>query len=339
MSASWKVLDAVTAGELQDERREFALDVLEGLSETPKRLSSRWFYDEVGSELFAKIMDVPQYYLTDCEREILDHEAAAITAPLVGQGAFNLVDLGAGDGRKTMLLLRHLQRSGADVTYVPIDISEQAMESVVSRVAAELPGLPVRGIVSEYTDGLRWLHAQPGRQPNLVLFLGSNIGNFNKAQARAFLRRLWTALADGDRVLIGFDLKKDIDLLLSAYNDPAGVTAAFNVNLLARINRQLGGDFDVERFRHFATYNVFSGAMESYLVSLAGQQVRIEAIGQTFDFEPWEPIHTEYSYKYLETDVTGLAGATGYEIEARFYDRRRWFVDALWRVQKEQAVA
>jgi L-histidine N-alpha-methyltransferase len=333
MTREWKVLDPAMAAQLRENDREFALDVLEGLSERPRRLSSRWFYDERGSELFARIMDVPQYYPTDCEREILEERAAEIIEPLVDQ-PFHLVDLGAGDGRKTVLLLEHLQQAGADVTYVPIDISEQAMADVVGRIGEALPDMSVSGIVSEYTDGLRWLQARDDRRPALVLFLGSNIGNFNKSQARAFLRRLWTALQDGDHVLIGFDLKKDIDLLLSAYNDPQGVTAAFNLNLLHRINRELGGNFDVSRFRHYGTYNVFSGAMESYLVSLVAQTVTIEAIGQTFEFQEWEPIHTEYSYKYLESDIISLAESTGFSIRARFHDRRRWFTDSLWRVDK-----
>ena len=331
--ATWEVLDPVTAGRLRDENREFAMDVLQGLSERPKRLSSRWFYDERGSELFADIMDVPQYYLTACEHEILERHAADITQSLVG-APFNLVDLGAGDGRKTMRLLQHLTSVGADVTYVPIDISEQAMADVAERVSKELPDLPVRGIVAEYTDGLRWLQARSSDKPSLVLFLGSNIGNFNKAQARAFLRRLWTALKDGDRVLAGFDLKKDIDLLLSAYNDPQGVTAAFNLNLLTRINAELGADFDISKWRHFGTYSVFSGAMESYLVSLEAQSVHIGALHSTFKFAPWEPIHTEYSYKYLDSDITGLASHGGFADEARFYDRNRWFCDALWRAKK-----
>ena len=329
----WQVLDPTSAAELRDERREFALDVLQGLSERPKRLSSRWFYDDEGSKLFARIMDVPQYYLTDCEREILETHAEAISSSF-GDQKFNLVDLGAGDGRKTMILLRSLVKRGIDVCYVPIDISEGAIEDVVTRVSEELPTVEIAGIVSEYTDGLRWLHARAERRPNLVLFLGSNLGNFNTSQARGFLRRLWTALADGDRVLIGFDLKKDIDLLLSAYNDPQGVTSAFNLNLLSRVNRELGGNFDISQFRHFGTYNVFSGAMESYLVSRTAQTVWIDAIGQHFEFDAWEPIHSEFSYKYLRSDIDALAGATGFEIEDAFSDRRSWFVDSLWRATK-----
>ena len=329
----YRVLSGMEAGELRDESHEFALAVLQGLSERPKRLSSQYFYDARGSELFARIMDVPQYYLSDCEREILDTHHEDITGAVCCE-PFDLVDLGAGDGRKTRLLLEPLLERGIDVRYVPIDISEPAIASLVDTLATELPQLKVQGLVSEYTDGLRWLHAQPDARRKLVLFLGSNIGNFGKPAARGVLRRLWSALVDGDRVLIGFDLKKDIDLLLGAYNDPQGVTSAFNLNLLSRINGELGGNFDVDRFRHFGTYSVSSGAMESYLVSLDEQEVFIDALNTGFHFQPWEPIHTEYSYKYLPRDITALANATGFVIEGSFQDRREWFTDSLWRVSK-----
>jgi dimethylhistidine N-methyltransferase len=330
---AYSVLDANTAASLRDESREFALDVLQGLSETPKRLSSRYFYDAEGSRLFARIMDVPQYYLSACEREILETHAAHIVGSMGGE-PFDLVDLGAGDGRKTQLVLDHVAAQGHEVRYVPIDISEPAVAGLVDRMKVALPAVPICGLVSEYTDGLRWLHSQPDARRHLVLFLGSNIGNFHKPQARAVLRRLWSALDSGDRVLIGFDLKKDIDLLLSAYNDPQGVTAEFNLNLLRRINRELGGNFPIDRFRHYGTYNVFSGAMESYLVCLERQDVHIEALETTFHFEPWEPIHTEYSFKYLHSDIEALARDTSFSIEASFEDRRGWFVSSLWRPHK-----
>ncbi len=167
-----------------------------------------------------------------------------------------------------------------------------------------------------------------------MLFLGSNIGNFDRPHARGFLRRMWNALNPGDYTLIGFDLRKDIEVLLAAYNDRQGVTARFNLNLLERINRELGGHFDTRAFRHFATYNVFTGAMESYLVSLVRQTVAIDALRVAFEFHPWEPIHTEYSYKYLDEEVSALAVDTQFEAEATFHDAHHWFCDALWRVDK-----
>ncbi|MEM9187639.1 MAG: L-histidine N(alpha)-methyltransferase [Myxococcota bacterium] len=331
--SDYRVLGPDALGQLQDRERDFADDVLVGLSGSPKRLSSRYFYDDEGSRLFAEIMDLDVYYPTDCEREVLTTHKNAI-AELLSDRPTNVVDLGAGDGVKTSIVLQHLLDRNVDVRYVPIDISEGAMRDLVGKVRGRMPELKIEGLVCEYDDGLRWLAAEEEQRQSLVMFLGSNIGNFNRGQARAFLRRLWGGLQHGDRVLIGFDLKKDIDVLLRAYNDPAGVTAKFNLNLLTRINRELGGNFDTEKFRHFGTYDVFSGAMESYLVSLERQTVYIEAIRLAFQFDPWEPVHTEYSYKYLRSDVHTLAKDCGYTIDAEYLDDKRWFVDSVWRVEK-----
>ena len=333
MTDSYRVLTEADLADLRSDERDFAYEVLVGLSERPKRLPSRFFYDDAGSDLFRQIMALPEYYLTAVETEILEEGASRLVSKLP-DGEIRVVDLGAGDGVKTAIILRALRAAGARFRYVPIDISEGAMRQLLSAMATSVDGVPIDGIVSEYTDGLHWLASTANEGHNLVLFLGSNIGNFDRPRARAFLRRLWTALGDGDRVLIGFDLKKDIDILLAAYNDPAGVTAAFNLNLLTRINRELGGDFSLDKFRHFGTYDVFSGAMKSYLVSRAAQQVRIDALATAFDFEPWEPVHTEYSYKYLRSDIRSLAASTGFEIELELSDSRDWFVDSLWRVSR-----
>lgn len=325
---AWHVLKSTTAESTQG---EFALEVLTGLTERPKRLNSRWFYDDEGSRLFQKIMSLPEYYPTDLETEIFEGKGSDIAAHFAGR-SLDVVDLGAGDGSKTFLLLEHLRAAGADVRYVPIDISEGAMASLYERVEAVLPGLPVQGVVGDYVSGLRWLSTQDERE-RLVLFLGSNIGNFDKPRARAFLRRIWTGLRTDDHLLIGFDLKKDIEILLAAYNDREGVTSAFNLNLLARINQELGGNFEIDKWRHYGTYNVFTGAMESYLVSLERQSVHIETLRTTFDFLAWEPIHTEYSYKYLMEDVDSLAEVCGFDIQARYTDQKDWFCDALFRVR------
>lgn len=334
VSAGYRVLGPQIVKDLHDPVRDFAYDVLVGLSERPKRIPSKYFYDDEGSRLFQRIMNLPEYYLTDCELEVLRRYADAMVSPLANSGPFNLVDLGAGDGKKTMVVLEHLRNIGADFTFVPIDISEGAMRELVTRLRAALPDVRVEGLVCEYADGVHYLGREHGDRRNLVLFLGSNVGNFTLVQARAFLRRLWSVLRHGDYAMIGFDLKKDIEILLAAYDDDEGTTAAFNLNLLRRMNRELGATFDVGAFRHYATYNVFSGAMESYLVSLEPQTVRIEALEQTFTFDAWEPIHTEYSYKYLRTDIDALARDTGFEVEAHFEDERGWFVDAMWRVVK-----
>lgn len=328
--SGYRILEPSASATAEARRRAFMTDVLIGLSKKPKSISSLYLYDAVGSDAFERICDLDEYYLTRCEFEILRRHAAALVTRL-GDRPLNLVDLGAGDGRKTAVLLEALVEQGLDVRYVPIDISEPAMQTVVEAMGQRFDGLAIEGLVSEYFEGVRWLSGQTDRT-NLVLFLGSNIGNFDKAHARAFLQQLWSALSPGDRVLVGFDLKKDIELLLAAYNDREGVTAEFNLNLLDRINQELGANFDRRGFRHFATYNVFSGAMESYLVSLERQRVFVGALRQSFEFAPWEPIHTEYSYKYLDDDVTDLAYFAGFEVEALYYDDKRWFCDALWTV-------
>ena len=331
---SYTVLGPSTLKDLHDPMRDFAYDVLVGLSESPKRLSSKYFYDDEGSRYFSRIMQLDEYYPTRCETDVLTQHADRIIAPLLGKGPFNLVDLGAGDGKKTMIVLEALRRAKADFTFVPIDISEGAMKHLVSRVREQMPDVKVEGLVCEYTEGVLYLGREHQDRSNLVLFLGSNIGNFNRAQARAFLRRLWSSLSENDYALVGFDLKKDIEVLLAAYNDREGVTAAFNLNLLERINRELGADFDLAKWRHFGTYNVFSGAMESYLVSLEPPVVRVESVEQSFAFDAWEPVHTEYSYKYLRSDVDELAGDTGFDVEERFEDGKGWFLDALLRVRR-----
>jgi len=314
------------------DKQTFSLDVLVGLSEQRKSIPSKYMYDTEGSRLFQDIMALPEYYLTDCERDTLQRNCGTI-ASLVGDQPFNLVEFGSGDGSKTRILLNHFLDRGLNFQYAPIDISESAQENLLGDLRTKLPDLTVTGLVSDYFTGTRWL-AQQTRRRNFVLFLGSSIGNFTHAEARFFLRNLWNCLNNGDYVLIGFDLKKDIELLLDAYNDPQGVTARFNLNVLNRINRQLGGDFDISRFRHFGTYDVFSGAMESYLVSLDSQEVYIREIGRSFTFRPFEPIHMEYSYKYLESDIETIARETGFTIKKHLHDAKGYFIDSVWEVVK-----
>ncbi|MGD9347011.1 MAG: L-histidine N(alpha)-methyltransferase [Candidatus Aminicenantes bacterium] len=336
MSATYQILSHKDLDEMESLDQAFASDVLVGLSQTPKKLASRYFYDEKGSRLFQKIMDLPEYYLTACELDILNSHTDEFSSLMEGE-SFNLVELGAGDGRKTSILLEHFLKKKFNFQYIPIDISEASMQALARLLNAKFPELSANGIVAEYFDGLKWLNYMNSRR-NMVLFLGSNLGNFDKAHARAFLHNLWNALNDGDFAVIGFDLKKDIDLMLKAYSDVEGITAEFNLNLLRRINRELGGDFDLTKFQFHSSYDVFTGAMESYLVSKEKQTVFIKELSQTFSFDAWEPIHTEYSYKYLESDITDLADETGFVIEKQLYDSKKYFVDSIWRVQKIDAV-
>jgi L-histidine N-alpha-methyltransferase len=332
MNATYQVLTHKDLDQVESLDQAFASDVLVGLSQMPKRLSSRYFYDKRGSHLFQKIMGLPEYYLTASEFEILKSQTDAFSS-LIERKSFNLVELGAGDGRKTSILLEHFLKKNLAFKYIPIDISEVSMQTLTNLLNKKFPELTSKGIVAEYFDGLKWLNYMTS-QMNMVLFLGSNIGNFDKAHSRAFLHNLWNALNNGDFAVIGFDLKKDIDLMLKAYNDAEGITAKFNLNLLRRINRELGGDFDLNKFQFHSSYDVFTGAMESYLVSKVKQTVFVKEISQSFSFEAWEPIHTEYSYKYLESDIQELATETGFVIEKQLYDSKKYFVDSIWRVQK-----
>lgn len=332
MSAVYKIIRESDYAKSFNQTNQFALDVLVGLSDPRKRIASRHMYDDLGSELFQKITVLPEYYVTGCEREVLSRNKEQI-AEYVSGGPFNLVELGAGFSDKTALLLEYFLETGLDFRFVPIDISELAMTQLVDECNKRFPKLDTFGIVSDYFNGLKWLNNR-FQTRNFVLFMGSSIGNFTAYEARVFLRNLWNTLNHGDFALIGFDLKKDIELLLDAYNDSQGVTAAFNLNVLTRINRELGGEFDIEKFRHFGTYDVFSGGMESYLVSLERQSVFIKAIGRSFGFAPWEPIHMEYSYKYLESDIDDLARETGFTRDENLYDSKRYFTDSIWRVLK-----
>ncbi|MCE9593602.1 MAG: L-histidine N(alpha)-methyltransferase [Planctomycetes bacterium] len=314
------------------ERAEFAREVLEGLSAKPKHLPCKWFYDARGSELIESIMDLDEYYLTRCEAEIFEEHAAELLRAL-GKKPFELVDLGAGDGRKTGILIRRFQDLGARFGFFSIDISESASAKLATELSRSFPALHGETLVADYATGLASL-AERSRERKLVLFLGSNIGNASFEGARAFLRELWLSLDDGDLVLVGADLKKDVTTLRAAYDDPRGVTAAFNLNLLSRMNRELGGDFDLERFRFYCTWEPRTSAIESYLISQAEQRVTLDAVGRAFDFEAQEAIHTESSRKYSLGELDELALAAGFVREGLFRDRRGWFADALWRVEK-----
>lgn len=313
---------------------ELALSVLEGLSKNPKGLPSRLFYDDKGSDLFKQIMALPEYYPTDCEAEIIEKQGAKIGAYL-GKGKYNIVELGCGDGMKTIKLFNNFIAENREFNFVPLDISEAAVDFLIENLKKEYGEIPfnVQGLVAEYFQGLTWLSTNASEQ-NIVLFLGSNIGNFNKPTSMRFLRSLWHSLNKDDLVLIGFDLKKDLDVLYDAYNDSKGVTKEFNYNVLDRINNTLGGNFKRHNFQHQGLYNIQSGAMESYLISQEAHDVYIEELGKSFHFKPWEPIHMEYSYKYLTTDIDYLSTNTGFEIVENFTDSKRYFIDSLWRVKK-----
>jgi dimethylhistidine N-methyltransferase len=307
----------------------FAADVLAGLSGNPKTLHSKYFYDDRGSRLFERIMELPEYYPTRTEALILESHKESLLEALRGH-YWHLVDLGAGDAAKTRLLIDCFYREGLDFEYVPADISPYALDDLTARLRAQYPDLPVRGVAGDYQHAIGWMgrHLE-GRK--LVLFLGSNIGNFTEAGYDPLSATHPPHDGPGDRLLVGFDLRKEGHVIHRAYNDAAGVTEAFNKNLLLRINAGLGGHFDPDTFDFHAHYDPVSGFVRSFLTSKVEQQVRIDAFGRSFGFRAWETIHTENSRKYGLDEIQSLAAAAGFAVEKNLFDPRHWFTDSIWR--------
>jgi dimethylhistidine N-methyltransferase len=309
-------------------RQHFRSDVLAGLRARPRRLSSVYFYDDAGSALFERITRLPEYYLTRVEHEILEKHADQIIEPVLGEPCC-IVDLGAGDGVKTRILLERIHARGGDVRYAPVDVSAAALWSAEQRMQRQSPWLRVDPILSDYVPGVaRVRQAQRGRRL-LVLWLGSSIGNFGHDQAAALLRGLAGGCSSADTLLVGFDRLKDPKRLVAAYDDPQGVTAQFNYNLLARINRELAADFALDGFVHHATFVPDRSRMESYLISKRKQTVHVA--GQAFELGAWEPIHTEVSCKYSDAEITALLSAAGLSHLETFSDADRMFADVACR--------
>lgn len=318
--------------ETSSHQEQFAIDVLMALSSTPKSLSSKYFYDDVGSDLFQKITQHEDYYPTKTEFSILDQIKNELPA-LLNEKAIDIIELGAGDGHKTSLLLNGFLAAGCEVNYYPIDISELAMQQLGENMQGH-DNLRIKGVVAEYHRGLRYVRDH-SKNKALVLFLGSNIGNFDRIQSQGFLRRIWQSMEPGDYALIGFDLKKCVNVLTRAYNDSAGYTRDFNLNILQRMNNELGANFDLEKFDHYGVYNPVLGAMESYLLSLEAQTVYIEKLRHSFEFAAFEPLHLEFSFKYLESDIEYLSERTGFEVMQNFTDDQHRFMNSLWKVSKQ----
>lgn len=312
------------------ESNDFARDVQKGLSSNPKYLQSKYFYDSEGDKLFQKIMGLSEYYLTDCEFEIIHQHREKLLEAFTGKGQnFLLVELGAGDGLKTKLMLRHFLNHKAHFAYLPNDISPNVLNILKHEMSRDLPGLELRAYPGDYFHALDTMN-QKEKGRKVILFLGSTIGNFNFEQAVAFLKGLNNRMQKDDQLLIGFDLKKDPHIILRAYNDPSGITARFNLNLLKRINKELDGTFTLENFYHYPIYNPLTGETRSFLISRMAQNVQIGYLDETFDFKMGEPISMEISQKYDIAMIRALAEESGFALEANFYDSRKYFVDSLW---------
>jgi L-histidine N-alpha-methyltransferase len=294
-------------------------DARAGLTAIPKTLPPKWFYDERGSELFEKITLLPEYYPTRAERSILAAAAADIAA---ATGASALVELGSGSSEKTRLLLDALRDAGTLRSYVPVDVSESALTTAAHRVLASYPGLRVDAVVSDFEAHLG-LPAADG--PRLVAFLGSTIGNLLPPERAAFLSRLRAGLGAGDALLLGTDLVKDPAVLLAAYDDEAGVTAAFNKNVLAVLNAELGADFDPDAFDHMAVWDPQAEWIEMRLRSAEDQTVRLPAIGLTVQFAAGEQLRTEVSAKFRRPGVEAELAAAGFALRDWWTDPRGRF--------------
>lgn len=309
---------------------KFAEDVREGLSTEPKFLQSKYFYDEKGDALFQKIMGLEEYYLTVSEYEIFSSRKQDILSKMAGDDdMFDLIEFGAGDGYKTSVLIDYFLDNDIKFKYVPIDISPNALKLLTDSLTERFPKLKVLPICDDYFHALEELNKVDFNR-KIILFLGSNIGNFRGENAIPFLKHLKADMRPNDQLLIGFDLKKDPETILKAYNDPLGVTASFNLNLLHRINRELDADFTVENFRHYPVYDPVSGEARSYLVSMKDQEVYIGYLSQAFQFRKWEPIFMEVSQKYDVADIRRLAELSGFKVKYNFMDRKKYFTDSLW---------
>jgi dimethylhistidine N-methyltransferase len=294
-------------------RGDFSGDVRRGLTAEKKFLPPKYFYDELGSRLFEAICLLPEYYLTRAESEIFARRSDEIAELAARGSAVTLFELGSGSASKTRRIVEALLRRQGRLTYVPVDISTRALEESARALLQDYPALSVEAYAGDYDAALPRLGENLGEgQRALVLFLGSNIGNFDLAEARDFLRRVRGVLRSGDALLVGADLKKDPAVLEAAYDDALGVTAAFNLNLLARINRELQADFDLRAFRHVALYDEARGRVEMHLESARRQSVRIRALGLEVMFGEGERVHTENSYKYDLAELSALADETGF---------------------------
>ena len=313
------------------ELTQFAEDVLKGLSSTPKTLSSKYFYDDEGSRLFQEIMSLPEYYPTRAEFGIFTERTDDIYDAFTHDApAVDLIELGAGDGTKTAILIEKFLKEGADFTYSPIDISQEAIDALTDKFTREFPDLRINPHRGDYFKVLGSLKNGSSRR-KVMMFLGSNIGNFQREQAVDFFRQLRSVMNPNDRIFIGFDMQKDPRVIVRAYDDPQGVTAAFNLNLLRRINRELGADFDLDKFSHYAQYRPVECAARSFLISREKQTVNIAALNRSFELEQWEAIFMEISQKYTRAMIEDLAAESGFSIETEFFDEVNFYTDSLWR--------
>ena len=307
----------------------FKKDVETGLSENPKTLPSKYFYNKKGDALFVEIMNMPEYYLTRSELDIFQNKTQELIAAFGIQPDhyFELIELGAGDGSKTKELLKDLDDQHFKFDYFPIDISENALDLLEKDLKETLPNVSVRKQEGDYFNVLTSL--KESKKPKVILFLGSNIGNMEDDVAAAFMYNLSQNLQQGDKLLLGVDLIKSKDIVLPAYHDPKGITAKFNLNLLQRINDELDGNFNLDQFEHQPEYDEAEGIAKSYIVSTVEQKVQIKTMQKTFEFAAGEKIHTEISRKYNDEIVKKVIANTSLTFTNKILDSKAYFADYI----------
>jgi len=312
-----------------DVREALTREVRRGLIARPRSLSPWMFYDAAGSRLFERITTLPEYYPTRTERAILSRYADAIMAAAQGDRSLplRLVELGAGTASKTCILLEAALRVSDDVAYVPVDVCPDALELACQKVACALPEVRLQPIIRNYVT--HPLQLEPFDGTTLALYIGTSIGNFAPEEARIILRDLGVQLQPGDALLLGTDMVKDEPTLLAAYDDSDGITAAFNLNVLHRLNRELGANFDAARFRHRVLWNYIESRIEMHLESTREQDVCIDHAELDLHFMPRETIHTENSYKFTDWGIRTLLGGAGFEVREEWKDSRGWYTLTL----------
>ncbi|BDD06249.1 L-histidine N(alpha)-methyltransferase [Aureibacter tunicatorum] len=305
-----------------------AQEIKNGLSEIPKHISSKFFYDEVGDEIFKEIMRCEHYYPTKAEEEILILYSQQLAKQIDKTKKLQIIELGAGDGSKIIHLLKAFKEANIDFIYQPIDISQNILDELEKNVSSEIKDIEIKAICSDYFDYLA--QEQGSDEQKLLLFLGGNIGNMFPIEAAEFLEKINSLLSPKDLFLVGLDLKKNPRIIQNAYNDPDGITKRFNLNLLERMNREFGADFNIQSFSHYPFYDPISGSMKSYLISEEKQIVTFKHLNWQFALEKDECIFTEVSQKYSFDDIEELASKSGFKIINNFIDSEGYFTDSLW---------
>ncbi len=306
----------------------FLRDVVRGLSASPKYIPSQYFYDDKGSKLFQQIMQLEEYYLPEAEMEIIENQTEKIIVDLKPlNNCLDVIELGAGDGSKTLAFLKHASNYGVNIHYYPLDISPEILKTNEKLITEHLPTIQISPLAGNYFDTLSSI--PESKNQRLVLFMGSNIGNLTDDEISNLLEKTGSVLKPSDAILIAFDLKKCPGTILKAYDDSKGITRSFNLNLLHRINRELHADFDVSRFEHYPMYNPVSGAVHSYLISQNEQTVQIDNGNYTFELASFEPIHTEISRKFSLFQIEKLCTGSGFNVFGHYTDKKQHYALTL----------